>query len=127
MLSCFGGGMLVHFLLGEPVLDDFKTHQGLALATVCWYLVFFSPFDAFYKLVKFLPVKIVLSVAKELQRVRKIQDGVVHASHIYPDGYIVIVLIGALKGSGSGFLTVLDRLNRGFFLPNSNEILHPSL
>lgn len=36
MLMCFGGGMLAHFLLGEPVLDDFKTHQNLALASLIW-------------------------------------------------------------------------------------------
>ena len=36
MLLCFGGGMIVHALLGEPILDDFKTHQGLALASICW-------------------------------------------------------------------------------------------
>jgi trimeric intracellular cation channel len=36
MLLCFGGGMIVHCLLGEPLLDDFKTHHGLVLATVSW-------------------------------------------------------------------------------------------
>jgi hypothetical protein len=127
MLLCFGGGMVVHFLLGEPILDDFKSHQNLVLATICWYLVFFSPFDLFYKIVKFLPIKIVLSVCKELQRSRKIYDGVVHAIHIYPNSYVIIILVGAMKGAGSGFLQIVDRFNRGFFLPNSNEALHPSL
>jgi len=126
MIVCFGGGILVHFLLGEPILEDFKTHNGLALASFCWYLVFFSPFDLVYKLIKFLPIKIVLSVCKELQRSRKILDGVHHASHLYPNSYIIIVLVGALKGSGSGFLTIIDRFNRGFYLPNSSEVLHPS-
>lgn len=90
-------------------------------------MVFFSPFDIVYKLIKFLPIKIALSVCKELQRSRKIIDGVNHASHLYPNSYVIIVLVGALKGSGSGFLTIIDRFNRGFYLPNSNEILHPSL
>lgn len=126
MLLCFGGGMLVHFLLGEPILDDFKTHQSLVLASACWYLIFFSPFDIVYKLVKFLPIKIVLSVCKELLRVRKINDGVSHALHIYPTSYVIIVLCGSLKGAGSGFLTIIERFNRGFFLPNSSEVLHPT-
>ncbi|CAF0808785.1 unnamed protein product [Brachionus calyciflorus] len=126
MLLCFGGGMLVHFLLGEPILDDFKTHQGLVLATACWYLVFFSPFDLVYKLVKFLPIKLGLSVLKEIQRSRKIFDGVNHGLHLYPNSYIIIVLVGALKGAGSGFLTIIDRFNRGIYLPNTNETLHPS-
>ena len=127
MLSCFGGGMLVHFLLGEPILDDFKNHQNLVVATACWYLVFFSPLDLFYKFVKLLPVKMALCLCKEIQRARKVQDGVQHAIHLYPSSYVIIVLVGALKGAGSGFLSVIDRMNRGFFAPNANEILHPSL
>jgi hypothetical protein len=90
-------------------------------------LVFFSPFDIVYKLVKFLPIKICLSLCKELLRARKIQDGVSHALHLYPSSYVIIVLCGAIKGAGSGFLTIIDRFNRGFFLPNSNEVLHPTL
>ena len=89
--------------------------------------MFFSPFDIFYKLVKFLPIKICLSVCKELLRTRKIYDGVNHALHIYPNSYVIIVLVGAMKGAGSGFLSMIDRFNRGIFLPNSNEVLHPSL
>jgi trimeric intracellular cation channel len=36
MLTCFGGGILAHFLLGEPILEDFKNHQGLLTATIIW-------------------------------------------------------------------------------------------
>jgi hypothetical protein len=36
MLLCFGGGIIAHFLLGEPILDDFKNHQGLLTATIAW-------------------------------------------------------------------------------------------
>jgi hypothetical protein len=91
------------------------------------YLVFFSPFDVCYKVVKFLPCKIALSVAKEVLRTRKIYDGVGHAIHLVPNAYVIIVTIGALKGAGSGFLTIIDRFNRGFYLPNASEVLHPSL
>ena len=95
--------------------------------TTTRYLVFFSPFDIFYKLVKFLPIKIVISCCKELVRCRKIYDGVNHAMHLYPNSYVIIVLVGAVKGAGAGFMTVLDRLNRGVFIQNSSEVLHPSL
>lgn len=126
MLLCFGGGMIAHLILGEPVLADFKSHQNLALASVCWYLVFFSPFDLFYKFVKFLPVKIVLCILKEVLRARKVYEGVTHSLHLYPNSYVIIVLVGAMKGAGSGFLTIIDRFNRGFYLPNTSEILHPT-
>lgn len=126
MLLCFGGPMVTHFLLGEPILDDFKTHQNLLIASVVWYLVFFSPFDLFYKVVKFLPVKMVLSACKELQRTRKIYDGVLHGLHLYPNSYVIIVAAGAMKGAGASFLTIIERFNRGLFLPNTGEFLHPS-
>lgn len=126
MLLCFGGGMIAHLILGEPILSDFKSHQGLALASLCWYLVFFSPFDVFYKFIKFTPVKVVISVMKEVLRVRKVYDGVAHALHIYPNSYVIVVLVGCMKGAGSGFLVVVDRFNRGFYMPNANEILHPT-
>jgi trimeric intracellular cation channel len=74
-----------------------------------------------------LPIKIALSLGKELQRSRKIYDGVSHALHLYPSSYVIIIVVGAMKGAGSGFLSIIDRLNRGIFLPNTNEILHPSL
>ena len=89
--------------------------------------MFFSPFDVFYKFVKFTPVKIVLSVLKEVLRVRKVYEGVAHALHIYPDSYVIIVLVGCMKGAGSGFLVIADRFIRGFYLPNTSEILHPTL
>lgn len=90
-------------------------------------MVFFSPFDTVYKLIKLMPIKIILSVLKEIQRSRKIYDGVNHGFHLYPNSYIIIALCGAIKGAGSGFLTIIDRFNRGIYLPNTNETLHPSL
>lgn len=41
-------------------------------ATAIWYLVFYSPFDAVYRLAKFTPIKLALSVMKECQRVYKV-------------------------------------------------------
>jgi hypothetical protein len=41
-------------------------------ATAVWYLVFYSPFDIVYKLAKFTPFKVLLSVMKECQRVYKV-------------------------------------------------------
>jgi hypothetical protein len=39
MLLCFAGPMVTHFLLGEPIFDDFKTHQNLLVASVVWYIL----------------------------------------------------------------------------------------
>jgi len=89
-------------------------------------LVFYSPFDIFYKIVKFLPIKIALCALKETQRARKIYDGVLHANHVFPNAYIILVLIGSVKGTGSGFMHIIDRAIRGVWVPNTSEILNPS-
>ena len=59
----------------------------------------YSPFDLIYKLAKFLPVKIVICMLKEVQRVNKIHHGVTYAMKIFPTSYLVIVIIGVVKGT----------------------------
>ncbi len=98
MLLCFSGTILSNFLLGESPIKDFLHHQHLLLATVCWYAVFYSPIDLIARLIRFLPVRLILGVAKEIQRTKKIYHGVHSTLALYPDGYIIVVLIGAIKG-----------------------------
>jgi hypothetical protein len=98
MLLCFSGSILSNFLLGESPIKDFLHHQHLLLATFCWYLVFYSPFDIITHLLRFTPIRLVIGVAKEIQRTKKIYDGVRSTLILYPDGYIIVVLIGAIKG-----------------------------
>lgn len=85
----------------------------------CRYLVFYTPFDIGYSVSKFLPVKLVFSVMKEIYRYvnvnfivyevnliwlilfyscKKVHDGVLHAAKLYPNAYIIMVIIGTLKG-----------------------------
>jgi TRIC channel len=45
MVVCFAGSFLANFLLGEPMVATFKRHEDIVLATVVWYLIFYSPFD----------------------------------------------------------------------------------
>ncbi|KAK3763633.1 hypothetical protein RRG08_057053 [Elysia crispata] len=126
MLICFAGSIIANFLLGEPVITPFKDHQSILTATAVWYLVNFAPFDLVYKLAKILPIKLVLSVLKETQRAHKIYHGVLVAAKLYPSAYIIIVLVGTIKGAGSGVMKNLDRLIRGIWIPGSNEILQPT-
>lgn len=56
------------------------------------------PFDFGFKVCKFLPVKLILSVMKEVLRCRKVFDGVSTAARIFPNGYISMILIGVIKG-----------------------------
>ncbi|XP_003747148.1 trimeric intracellular cation channel type 1B.1 [Galendromus occidentalis] len=126
MFSIFAGYMFSALLLGEPVLSAFKNNQSLILASAVWYLMFYSPFDVVYKFCKLLPVKLLLSLAKEITRAKKVHDGVHHAAKLYPNGYLIMVIIGVIKGNGTSFLKVYERLLRGYWTPNAIEIMQPS-
>lgn len=58
------------------------------------YLVFYTPFDVGYKVAKFLPVKIVASAMKEIYRAKKVYDGVSHAAKLYPNAYVIMIIVG---------------------------------
>ncbi|KAI6242993.1 hypothetical protein M3Y99_00210100 [Aphelenchoides fujianensis] len=126
IVVCFAGNFLANFLLGEPIIAAFKKHDDLLMATVVWYLVFYSPFDLFYKTTKLFPVNIVLSILKEVQRTYKIHHGVNHAVKLYPNAYVIHVIVGTAKGAGSGIIRVFEQLIRGTWSPQHNEILRPS-
>lgn len=83
MLVIFAGGMCAAALLGEPILAPLKNSPQLLVATACWYVVFYTPFDIGYKVAKFLPVKLVASAMKEIYRAKKIHDGVSHAAKLW--------------------------------------------
>lgn len=73
MLVVFAGGMVAAGLLGEPILGPLKNSPQLLVATICWYVVFYTPFDIGYKVSKFLPVKLVASGMKEIYRAKKVK------------------------------------------------------
>lgn len=126
MLVCFAGSIIANLLLGEPLITPFKDQRALATASIVWYMVNYSPFDLAYKLCKLLPFKLLLCMLKEVQRAHKVYHGVIHTAKIYPNAYVIIVLIGVIKGNGSGIMKNFERLVRGIWVPGSNEILQPT-
>ena len=52
MLVNFAGGMVASCLLGEPILAPLKNSPQLYIATVVWYIIFYTPFDIGYKVHK---------------------------------------------------------------------------
>ncbi|RWS27278.1 trimeric intracellular cation channel type A-like protein [Leptotrombidium deliense] len=126
MVSIFSGAILANLLLGEPILGAFKNSNQLLLATAVWYLMFYSPFDAVYKACKFMPFKVVFAAMKEVIRCKKVHDGVVHAAKIYPNGFIIMVAVGTIKGNGAAFLKLVERILRGVWTPNAIEFLAPT-
>jgi hypothetical protein len=126
MLLCFSGSILSNFLLGESPIKDFAQYQHILLATICWYFVFYSPFNIVIRALRFIPIRIFVGIAKEIQRTKKISDGVSSTLAIYPDGYLIVVLIGAIKGCGGSIMSSIDRFIRGVWLPTQHEFLFPS-
>ena len=54
-------------------------------------------------------------------------DGVTHAAKLFPTGYLIMVLVGTVKGNGSGFVKIMERLFRGVWTPTAIDIMGPSL
>uniref|UniRef100_A0A914H1Q5 Trimeric intracellular cation channel type B n=1 Tax=Globodera rostochiensis TaxID=31243 RepID=A0A914H1Q5_GLORO len=126
MVVCFAGSFLANFLLGEPLVAVFRRQEDILLATLIWYFVFYSPFDILYKFAKFTPVKIVLSLMKECQRVYKVNHGVLYAAKLYPNAYLIHIIVGTAKGAGSGIIRTFEQLIRGVWMPSQVEVLRPS-
>ncbi|CAG9564135.1 unnamed protein product [Danaus chrysippus] len=126
MLVIFSGGMVANGLLGEPILAPLKNTPQLVIGTVTWYIVFYTPFEIGYKVAKFLPVKIVAAAMKEIYRAKKVYDGVSHAAKLYPNAYIIMIIVGTLKGNGAGFTKLVERLIRGAWTPTAMETMQPS-
>lgn len=126
MLYCFGSYILADVLLGDSPINYFSNNSNILLASAVWYLMFFCPLNLFYKIVSFLPIKLVLVGMKEVVRVRKIAIGIHHAHHHYHHGWVIMVLIGWVKGSGVALMSNLEQLLRGVWKPETNEILHMS-
>ncbi|KAK6048550.1 hypothetical protein COOONC_13945 [Cooperia oncophora] len=110
MLMCFAGGLLGCFLLGEPVITPFRRHDDVVLASIVWYSVFYSPFDLVHKIIGFKLVKVLVCIAKEVQRAHKISHGVAYATKLYSESYMVQVLVGVSKGCGSGIVQIVEQV-----------------
>jgi|LakMenEpi03Aug12_release.lakeMendotaPanAssembly.Ray.scaffolds.fasta_scaffold1637229_1 hypothetical protein len=91
MLICFAHTIFVAFACGEPILDAIDDPLNLVVASVLWYLIFYSPNDIVYKTSKLVPFKIPLYVIKGLYYPKKIAAGVKHAKHIFHGNMFALV------------------------------------
>lgn len=64
---------------------------------------------------------------KEVYRCKKVYDGVTHAAKLYPNAYIIMIIIGTIKGNGAGFTRLMERLIRGVWTPTAMEFMQPTL
>lgn len=100
-------------LCGEPILEAIGDPLRLAIFTLLWFLMFYTPGDLMYTVSKIKPVKIGLYVLKGLYYPKKIAAGVKHAKHIFHGNFIAYIVIATVKANGSGFIKPLARFVRG--------------
>lgn len=126
MLMCFAGSILSNLLIGEGIVAPFKHQKELILATGVWYIINYSPFDVVYKLCKFLPVRVIIYCAMQIQMVSRVHHGVTYALKKFPGSFVIACLIGIAKGSGYCYMRLIERVVQGIWTPSSHEILQPS-
>ena len=96
------------------------------LATIIWWGVFYSPGDLVYSISKNKMVNIPVCVIKEIYRAKKVVGGMGDARKLFPENEMIILMIGTLKGNGSGFMKPITRLIIGDWVPAKTEILKMS-
>uniref|UniRef100_H2Z018 Uncharacterized protein n=1 Tax=Ciona savignyi TaxID=51511 RepID=H2Z018_CIOSA len=119
MACCFGGGCLVNLCVGKPPLMPFNNSEAIFLASLVWWLVFYTPKNAFHFTVQWLPVSTMIMLLKELLRTKKIMKGVMLARSVYPSSYLICTLLGMLAACGGGFIKNLALLLTSQWSPNS--------
>ncbi|XP_010891134.1 trimeric intracellular cation channel type B [Esox lucius] len=123
MLYCFGGGVLSGLMMAEAPIAPLSNSTNIILASVIWYLVFYSPQDAVYSCTALFPLRLVLTAMKEVTRTWKVLGGVTQAQSKYKDDLLVMIAVGWAKGAGGGLISNFEQLVRGVWKPESNELL----
>ncbi|XP_051906433.1 trimeric intracellular cation channel type B isoform X2 [Hippocampus zosterae] len=123
MLYCFGGAVLSSIMLAEPPVAPLSNGTAVLLASLLWYLVFYSPLDLVYGIAALPPLRLVLSGMKEVTRTWKVLGGVTQARSKYKDGLLVMIAIGWARGAGGGLIRNFEQLVRGVWKPETNELL----
>ncbi|KAM9330662.1 trimeric intracellular cation channel type B [Gastrophryne carolinensis] len=126
MLYCFGGGLLSSIMLAEPPLAILANSTNIIYASVIWYMVYYFPFDLFYRSFCFFPLRVIASAMKEVTRTWKIISGVTQADSRFKDAWIVLIANGWAKAAGGGLISNFEQLVRGVWKPENNELLKMS-
>jgi len=126
MLTIFAGGLICNPLLGKPVLGAVTNQEYVLMATAVFYLTFYFPSDLFVTLCKIFPVKVGLYVMKEIYRAKKVASGVALAAKVFPGNYLIMIIIGTIKGNGSAFMKIIACLFRGTWDASKMEVVSPS-
>merc|ERR1719474_2101697 len=116
--ASFAGSLVCNPLLGKPVFGALSSEQKLLQATLVWLAVCYSPGDLVHSIVKNKALYIPVCVVKEIYRAKKVVGGIADASQVFPDHELAMVVVGTIKGNGSGVIKPVTR-----FKPAHNFII----
>ena len=68
-----------------------------------------------------------MCVLKQIRRAKKTLGGITEAGEVFPDQELLMVMVGVIKGNGSGFMRPVTRLICGIWQPYSTELLDMSV
>jgi len=125
IMTVFAGSLVANPLLGKPILAALSDEAQLVMATLVFLVVFYCPGDLGFSLITIPPVYATVCTMKEIQRALKVTKGIKEGLEFNPNSAFAAVLIGTIKGNGSGFCTPFTRAIRGVW--SGNELLKPSV
>ena len=112
--------MLIIFT-GKPILAALSDERQILMATAVFLVVFYCPGDLGFGLVTIPPVYASVCTLKEVQRALKVSKGIKEGLAFNPNSVLAAVLIGTIKGNGSGFCTPFTRAIRGVWSGKSQS------
>lgn len=123
LLYIYPGGILANLVHGDPLLSFMRLGPNLYAACVCWYLVFYSPADFFFKALSTLRLMPFLAILQDWQRIGLVLSGLETINAESPGLLLYPVVFGIIKSSGFMFIKyvevgILQGLRTGFKVPN---------
>ena len=123
----FPGGILASVLLAEPPLAFLANTPAMMVMTIAWYLVFYSPYDSFVKIIDMLHLRQPLGFLQDIQRIQLVISGIETIHAVYPNTLFYPFVFATAKSSGFMFIKYIEALvfnskpPKGFAVPNHHS------
>lgn len=122
----FPGGILASLLLAEPPLAFLANTPAMVVMSLVWYLVFYAPYDIFYKLVCFLHIRLPLGFLQDILRIQLVIAAIQTIHAVYPNTILYPFVFATVKSSGFMFIKYAEAIiftnkSNGFVVPNHHS------
>ena len=120
----FPGGILASIALAEPPLAFLANTPSMVTMSITWYLIFFSPYDVFAKLIASMHLRYPLGFLQDFQRIQLVISAVQTIHALHPNTLLYPIVIATIKSSGLMFIKYVEailfnvKLPTGFTVPN---------